>query len=330
MSILGASTVARLDVIRHPYGPCPAALESIGYGEATSSEKIMTELRQRLAERHRVPRDGIRLFAGVDSGIRRTVERFEGPLVGFPPSSSASLLERTWPSRRCIHVARGFGRAGAIDPEIAADLPGSGIALVDSPSDPLGAVVAPTDLVRLARSCQYVVVDERYAEFANRSLLPVAIEFDNVVVVRSFEIWAGLRRFPISWAVGSPTALRSVPDDGEGISADALNAALATLGELATVEATLRLIRDDRSRLYRLLRKLAFLEPLPSWGPFVTARVSLGERAPVIEGLAMRGVRVHAPEQDGLEAFIRFGIGTRAEMNALHCALRDLGPTIVA
>lgn len=327
---MGIEPMARLDIIRHPYGPCPAALESIGHSNASSADALSTEIRQCLATRNRVPADAIRLFADLDSGIRHVVDGIEGPLVGFPPSRSASLMQRTWPKRAIAYAARGVGRWGAIDPEIAADLPGRGIALIESPSDPLGTVLSPADLVRLARSCQYVVVDERFAEFASRSLLPVAIEFDNVVVFRSLDIWAGLDRFPISWAVGSPATFRSIPESGQEINVDALAAAMATFGELAAVEATLRLIRDDRSRLYRLLRKLAFLEPFPSWGPFVTARVSLGNRSAVVEGLAARGVRVHPPEQVGLEKFIRFGIGTRSEMDQLHRALRDLGPTIVA
>jgi histidinol-phosphate/aromatic aminotransferase/cobyric acid decarboxylase-like protein len=321
--------VARLDLIRHPYGPCPAALESIGHADASSADDLLTELRQYLATRHRVPTDAIRLFANLDSGIRHVVDGLEGPLVGFPPSRSASLMERTWPKRTIAYAARGVGRWGAIVPEIAADMSGRGVALIESPSDPLGTVLSPADLVRLARSCQFVVVDERFAEFASRSLLPVAIEFDNVVVFRSLDIWAGLDRFPASWAVGSPASLRSIPESGQEIEVDALRAAIATFGELAAVEATLRLIRDDRSRLYRLLRKLAYLETFPSWGPFVTARVSLGNRTAIVDGLAARGVRVHAPEQDGLEEFIRFGIGTRSEMDQLHRALRDLGPTIV-
>jgi histidinol-phosphate/aromatic aminotransferase/cobyric acid decarboxylase-like protein len=330
MSPMDTQRVARLDVIRHPYGPCPAALESDGHVEASSSEALAKELRQRLATLHRVPLDAMRLFADVQSGIRHIVDSFDGPIVGFPPSRSASLLKETWPDRQPIYVARGFGRSAAIDPEVAADLPGRGIAIVESPSDPLGTVLSPADLVRLARSCQHVVVDERFAEFANRSLLPVAVEFDNVAVIRSFEIWAGLDRLPVSWAVGSPAALWAVAAPEHDISAAALLAATATLSELAAVEAMLRVVRDDRSRLYRLLRKLAYLEPLPSWGPFVAARVTLGNRAAIVEGLEARGVRVHAPEQDGLEAYIRFGIGTRVEMNQLHGALRDLGPSIVA
>jgi hypothetical protein len=41
-----------------------------------------------------------------------------------------------------------------------------------------------------------VIVDERHAGYDHRSLLPLVREFDNVVIVRSLEIWAGLAAFP--------------------------------------------------------------------------------------------------------------------------------------
>ena len=53
---------------------------------------------------------------------------------------------------------------------------------------------------------------------------------------------------------------------------------MATLENHASVAATLKLVREERSRLYRFLRKLSFLEPLPSWAPFITARVTIVSR----------------------------------------------------
>lgn len=321
--------IARLDLIRHPYGPCPAVLESIEMGLEPTLDSLVPDLRLRLAIHHRIPASSIRMFTGIDSGIRRMIDSMHGPLVGFPPSFSSSRLEATWPNRRRVLVTRGAGRRGTIDQDVASDLPGNAIALVESPSDPLGAVLTPSELVRLARSCQFVFVDERYAEFAGQSLLPIAAEFDNVIVFRTFDIWSGLHGFPLAWAVGSPAAMRAIPESDAGIQPASVVAAMATLDELATVEATLRIVRDDRSRLYRLLRKFAFLEPVPSWAPFVTARISIGKREAVLDGLRERGVLVHAPDQTGLESYIRFGIDSRMAIDRLRLALLDLGPVIL-
>lgn len=318
-----------MDLIRHPYGPCPAVLETLELGSVSESNALIPDLKRRLAAQHRISSSSIRLFSGIDSGIRQVVDHVAGPLVGFPPSSSASRLERCWPNRQYVWATRGIGRFGAVDQDDASDLPGHGIALIESPSDPLGAIFTPIDFVRIARSCQFVIVDERYTEFAGQSLLPIATEFDNVIVFRSFDVWAALHGLPLAWAMGSPVAMRVAPDSESDVEPRAIAAALAMLDELATVEATLRMVRDDRSRLYRLLRKFSFLEPLPSWAPFVTARVSIGEREAIVSGLRDRGVLVHAPDHIGLESYIRFGIGTRSEIDRLRLALLDLGPAVV-
>jgi histidinol-phosphate/aromatic aminotransferase/cobyric acid decarboxylase-like protein len=94
--------------------------------------------------------------------------------------------------------------------------------------------------------------------------------------------------------------------------------------------ATLKLVREERSRLYRFLRKLSFLEPLPSWAPFITARVTVVSRQCLIDGLAKRGIRIHAPLEPGLEQYVRFGIGSRTAMDRLRVALLELGPELIA
>jgi histidinol-phosphate/aromatic aminotransferase/cobyric acid decarboxylase-like protein len=113
------------------------------------------------------------------------------------------------------------------------------------------------------------------------------------------------------------------------VEPNGIAAAIATLEDVRSVDATLRLLREERSRLYRTLRKLSFLDPLPSWGPFLAARVAIGGREAIVTGLSERGIHVYAPEQVGLEGYIRFGIGSPSEMEQLRAALLDLAPEIL-
>jgi histidinol-phosphate aminotransferase len=229
-----------------------------------------------------------------------------------------------------VFVARGVGAHGSIGLEPAADLPETAIALIDSPSDPLGSIISTADAVRLARACRYVVIDERYAEYSGFSMLPLAVEFDNVVVLRSFEAWAGFEYPTCAWAVASPRVADELDIEHGVLEPESIAPALATLDNLGSVGATLKLIREERSRLYRLLRKLSFLEPVPSWGPFLAARVQLVHRDDVVAGLLARKVRVHAPTESGLERYIRIGIGSRSAMESLRAALIDLAPELVS
>jgi histidinol-phosphate aminotransferase len=319
----------RLDRVRHPYGPCPAALEAADAMAGIPLPALAEELRQRIAQIYRTAADAVSLTPSSDDALVQIVNQTDGPLIAFPPSAASTVAP--WANgREVVSLARGVGRDGSITLDLAMDLPSDSIAMIASPSDPLGALLATADAVRLARACRYLIVDERFAEAAGFSLLHLSGEFDNIVIVRSFEYWAGIDDPPCAWAAAPPPAAAALGLAGELPRAEALAGALATLESLATVEATLRLLREERSRLFRFLRKLSFLEPIPSWGPFLPARVELVERDRVVSGLACRGVLVHAPGEAGLERMIRIGIGSRSAMDRLRTALLEVGSELLA
>jgi histidinol-phosphate/aromatic aminotransferase/cobyric acid decarboxylase-like protein len=290
---------------------------------------LVAIFRRRIGEIYRVPAESVHLVGRVDAGIRGIVGRHGGPLVAFPPSAAATLIAECQPRRDPVLIARGPAREAVIGPDFAADLPERGLVVIDSPSNPLGLLLSPADLVRLSRACACVVVDERFAEYSEFSLLPMARELDNVVVIRSFESWAGLPELDCAWAVAPPPLAGALPLATAAVNSEAIAAAVATLDNHASVAAKLRLVREERSRLYRFLRKLSFLEPLPSWAPFITARVTIASRQRLIDGLAKRGIRVHAPAQPGLEQYVRIGIGSTTAMDRLRAALLELGPELV-
>lgn len=321
--------VLRLDRIEHPFGPCPAALEAIEAVPEASAGSLAMQLRQQLGRGYRLSPDAIRLYPGADAALHAVIDVLTGPIVTFPPSATSALVERTWPEREMVFIRRGVGQGSEVESDVASDLPIGSIALAGSPADPLGTLLAPADAVRLARACRYLIIDERYAEFGGQSLLRLASEFDNIVIVRSFEGWAGLERAPCAWVVASPRLASRFGTLEHQPGPCATAAAIATLDNAGAVEATLKLVREERSRLYRLLRKFSFLEPLPSWGPFVTARAAAGQRDEIVARLFERGVRVHAPAQPGLERHIRIGIGTRSAMERLRTALLDLAPELM-
>lgn len=320
---------ARLDLARNPFGPCPGAIEALEAEAGWDFDSCRDRLRRRIGETFRTPRASIALTAGAEAALGTIVGALPGPLVMFPPSGVAATVEAAASPRETVRIARSVGRRGLITPELASDLPEDGVAVLDSPSDPLGGIVAAVDAVRLARACRWLIVDERYAEFSGSSLLPLALEFPNIVVVRSFESWAGIADPGLGWVMGPPAVTDALGERSDAVSARAVGAALATLADFPSLAATLRLAREERSRLIRLLRKFSFLEPVPSWGPFVSARVDFVPRERLVAGLAERGVVVSAPQDAGLERFVRIGIGRRAEMERLRFALLDLAPEIV-
>jgi histidinol-phosphate aminotransferase len=320
----------RLDLAHNPYGPCPAAIEAVEAGLESSLEPLAATFRRRLSEVYRVPVGSIHLFECVDSAIRVLACRHLGPIIVFPPAAPGNLVAESCRRSDIISIARGACGDAVVGPETASDIPANGLAVIDSPSNPLGSILSPADVVRLSRACTCVVIDERFAEFSEFSLLPIARELDNVIVMRSFAPWAGLSEISCAWAVAPPGLAEGFERAVTAVQPEAIAGAMATLENRASVAATLKLVREERSRLYRFLRRLSFLQPLPSWGPFITGRVTVVSRQNLIDGLAKRGIRIHVPGEPGLEEYLRIGIGSRTAMDRLRSALLELGPELIA
>ena len=293
------------------------------------SDSLAATFRRQLSEVYRVPAASIHLLESADAAIRGIAGRHAGPLITFPPAATANLIAEYVPGSDIVSIARGVACDAVIGPDVAADMPRNGLAVIDSPSNPLGSILSPADAVRLSRACTAVVVDERFAEFSEFSLLPLALELDNVVVIRSFESWSGLPEAACAWAVAPPRlahlfeqlAARGRTRGGSRGTGHIARSSVCSGDDEAGSRRTVPALSPSTPA--------SFLEPLPSWAPFVAARVAIVPRQDLIECLAKRGIRVHAPPEPGLENYVRIGIGSRTAMDHLRTALLELGPELV-
>src|SRR5215208_1186498 len=219
----------RLDHTHNPYGPCPAAIEAVEACLESPLDSLAGTFRRRLGEVYRVPVGSIRLFESVVSAIHTLASRHPGPIIAFPPSATANLIAESRRQSDIVSIARGTGGDSVVGPECASDIPANGLAIIDSPSNPLGSIVSPADAVRLARACGCVVIDERFAEFSEFSLLPLARELDNVIVMRSFASWAGLAETSCAWAVAPPGLAEASELAATAVRPEAIAGAMATL-----------------------------------------------------------------------------------------------------
>lgn len=312
-------------LIPPPVGVTEALAQSDASGNAIREDLI----RHRLAADYRLTERNLVLVSDVDTALGEIAARTDGPLILFSPSATTHALKSASSHRNVIEVGRGPGRDGMISLDTASDLPHDGMAVIASPGDPLGNLLAANDAVRLARSCAWLIIDERYAEYAGQSLLNVASEFSNVIVLRSFQARLGVTEATTGWVAGSTRARDLLSGISTPMSPGIAEALLASYASGPSGRMLLALIRDERSRLYRALRKLSFLQPLPSWGPFVAARVEVGDRDQLLALLGAKGIRVHAPQEPGLERYIRIGIGLRSSMEYLRLSLLDIAPEML-
>jgi histidinol-phosphate aminotransferase len=321
----------RLDLLGNPYGPSLAVHEALAGTDELHlpAEARAAELRRRLAEAIGVSPEWLLLANGIDELLSMVClwRRGRGPLLLFPPCDPADERRAGRHRLGVDRVQRAPSFALELDVETAAELDHRSTALVTSPNDPTGTVLATQEAVRLCRACDLLIVDERHGAYGSRSFVPFVREFDNLLVLQTFETWAGLAGLPVALAIGPPRLLRELGEFGrrDGIAMGVALAALATLDDLAYVKATVQLVRQERSRLYRTLRKLNMIEPFPSWANFLLARVTRGEAEVVAAALARREIAVHRPPQPGLERCLRISASRPEHTDALKRALIEIG-----
>lgn len=323
----------RLDQLANPYGPSIRALEAIGSANDLHLPSPGREqaLRAGIAEMEAVPPAWITLANGVDELLFSLflMRRNDGPLVVFPPTdpSVQQLAERV--GLDVLSIPRSHRFAAEIDPHLQPEMPRNATVVVQSPNDPTGILLAPANAVRLTRLAGLVIVDERHGAYSPRSLRPMVGEFTNLVVLKTFETWAGLSGLPLAYAV-APLRLSqqfsaaSIRPPASG----AVIAAAATLDDLAYVEATVERVRHEKSHLFRTLRKLNMIRPFPSWANFVMARIERGEAACFDAELRARGIVWRSPAALELPDFVRISAATPDATIALKNALIEIAAAL--
>jgi|SRR5579884_495184 len=323
-----ADSPARLDLLPNPYGPSVYVAEAIAGSDELHLPACERELRWhlRLAREVGVPPDWLLLANGTEEllGVI-SLWRREHPLVLFPPSDPVDERRAERHGIEVITVPRSPRFSLDLEPDVAARLPRDATALVTSPNDPTGTLLATQDAVRLLRRCEVVVVDERHGAYTGRSLVPLVREFENLIVVQTLETWAALSGFPVAYAIAPPRLISELePYRPRGLTMGSVLAAAATFDDLAYVRATVRRVREERASLWRMLRKLNMLRPFPSWANFVLARIERGDADDFTRELARRDIQVYRTPQPALTAHLRISATRPDHTLALKQALIEI------
>ncbi|MBI4287246.1 MAG: histidinol-phosphate transaminase [Chloroflexi bacterium] len=201
------------------------------------------------------------------------------------------------------------------------------VLFVASPNNPSGNITRPDDLRELVETGILVVVDEAYAEFSGVSVVPWVARYENVIVLRTFSKWAGLAGLRVGYGVlpaGIAAHIMKIKPP-YNVNTAAQIAALESLADIEYLRGRVQAIVDERPRLYRLLRSIAFLEPLPSDANFILCRVLGGRAKQVCDALAKQGIFIRYFDTPLLRDFIRISVGKPEHTDALTEALKKLG-----
>jgi len=196
-----------------------------------------------------------------------------------------------------------------------------------SPNNPTGNTISRKVVEEVAECSQYVVLDEAYAEFSDKTCVDLVTEFDNIIVLRSFSKFFGLAGMRVGYAIASKELAEGLEKIRLpfAISYPALNTAMAALRSVEYYRRMKKLIVAERERLLTELSKIPWLSPYPSEANFVLVRVV---RDGLAERLLEKGIIVrNVTGLMGLDGeHVRITVGKPEENERLLSALREIQP----
>jgi histidinol-phosphate aminotransferase len=323
----------RLHSDENPYGCSLYVQDILGSYEAYNlpPDPVATELREALSAYTGFVPERIVAGAGTTELTERLLHAFLEPgdaLITCPPTLPQHNPGASRARVTQVQVPRNEKFEIDADAILTAMHRQANIKMVAiaSPNNPSGNAVSFTAIVQLLQTGVWVVVDETYFEFSDRTVAPFVAEFDNLVVLRSFGPWAGLHGLPVGYALSSTRAAarlqRLTPPGGLNLAAQL--AAIASLNDRENLIQRVRRLRLERGRLYRQLRKLNLLKPYPSSANFLLCEVTRGTADLIQRHLQDDDILVKVINDRWLKNHLRIAAGRPEDTNALITSLKVL------
>ena len=325
----GTPDLIRLDSNENPEGPSPRTLDAVS--RALSEARLYphragSDLPEAIARSLSVPRANILAACGSGEVLRIAVQAFVGPsrpLVTALPTFETCTGTAKFMNLPLVEVP--------VDSRLALDLPameakaseGAGLVFVCNPNNPTGPVHGSKTIadfiarVRKASPGTVVLVDEAYHEYvddpAYATAIPLALEYPEVIVSRTFSKVYGLAGLRIGYAVGRPETLQKMAGWklGNGLNMLGIRAAIAAIGDPSWVAHGQAANRAGREHLRRAFEGWGF-KVATSHANFVFAdiRRSAADFAKECRALGVSVGRPFPP----LTTWTRVSMGTEDEL----------------
>ncbi len=316
---------ARIGANESAFGMAPRAMQAIvdAAGHAAwYGDPENYELRDALAQKHRVPLEHICVDAGIDSLLGLIVRML------ISPGQSVTTSLGAYPTFN-YHVA-GFGgvlqtvpyRNDHEDPQgllARAAETDSPLIYLANPDNPMGTwhdADTIRQMIEQVPENRVLALDEAYAEFApDGTLPPVDTGSDRVIRLRTFSKAHGMAGLRIGYAIAHPDLISGLNRirNHFGVNRLAQAAALASLQDPGFLTDVLGRVTRGRQKISALASRHG-LSALASATNFVAVDMGSAERANQLRlSLQSLGVFVRMPGVAPLNRTIRIGVGTEAE-----------------
>ncbi|MGC9359214.1 MAG: histidinol-phosphate transaminase [Anaerolineae bacterium] len=328
----------KLDANENPYGPTPAALDTVRRYRALHRypDPLARDLREAIGEFVGADPSTIVVGNGSDELIELILRLVRPDASGggvreiltCPPTFGMYAFYGSCdgiPVCEVPRVAPFEVDVDAIERICGAD-PRLRVLFLASPNNPDGSLLSTLQLERLLALPLMIVLDEAYVEFGGESRAGMVAEHDNLVVLRTFSKWAGLAGMRIGYGVCPPrlAELMLKQKSPYNVNGPAQAAALATLQDRGAALEWVNAIVAERERMRETLGRLAFLQPYPSHANFLLCRLEGVEAEALRVHMESRGILLRYFGEGRLRDHVRISVGTPAQNDAVLAALREL------
>ncbi|MFC2045052.1 histidinol-phosphate transaminase [Chloroflexota bacterium] len=194
-----------------------------------------------------------------------------------------------------------------------------------NPNNPTGNLIPQKDILEILDTGVPVMVDEAYYEFSGETVIPFARRYQNLMILRTFSKWAGLAGLRIGYGIFPPRIVDHLMEINVPYSVNVASqtAVKESLKDQDYLLANVKLLINERERMFGELKKLEFLKPFPSRANFILCSVLSGNASDIQQILKRKGILVRYFNRPLLQNSVRFSVGKPEHTDALIKALKE-------
>jgi histidinol-phosphate aminotransferase len=323
--------IIKLDANENPYGCSPRVRQALSaypyyniYPDASQ-----TELRKLFQGYTGVGAEYIAAGSGSDQLIDLILRLFVSPgdeVINCIPTFDIFRFSTALCNGKLVEVRRDEEYRVDVNAVKKAITNKTKMILLANPNNPTGTPTPKQDILELVDTGVPVLADEAYVEFSGETVTNLVPQYKNLLVLRTFSKWAGLAGFRIGYGIFPPKIadylLRiKMP---YSVNVAALVAVRESLKDADYLRNNIKAIITERDRLLGELKKLEWLEPLPSRANFIFCHVLKGQAKEIQQKLEDRGILIRYFDLPLLQNSLRISVGKPEHTDALIKVLKEI------
>lgn len=324
------SGVIKLNTNENPYPPSPKVMEQLKniddlrkYPDPSASRLV-----QAIAAEKGLQEDQVFVGVGSDDVLAMCfLTFFNSDLPVLFPDITYSFYDVWADLFQVPYETKPVDEAFRIRPGDYAK-PNGGI-LFPNPNAPTGLFL-PLDQVEQilqTNADSLVIVDEAYIDFGGISAVSLLEQYQNLLVVQTFSKSRSMAGMRIGYAMGHPTLIRALQNVKYSFNSYTMNQPSIALGTAsieddAYFKKTCAAIVETREWFKEEMRALEFEFP-DSMANFLFVKHPAADAEEIFRAAKNAGIYVRYFKKPRIDQYLRITIGTREEMEALLCFLKE-------